>query len=145
MNIREIDERRAALRLLHKPAPEPKRVVKTDDERLLVALRRAVVEYGAARARYDAGREKPLDERVSFELFADLSGEVRVYGDGKKRSIRVVSFHTLAACPCRECGGRTAVELVEAARSALDLRAFERDRPGVRAFGDPRKGRRVAR
>lgn len=141
-SVADIDQRRKALRLLHSPAKEPKRVQKTDDERLLVALRRAVLDYASARSSFDNGRGRPLDEEVALLLFADTSGEVRVYGFGKKRSIRVLSFHQLGACVCRQCGGKTAIEIVDAARSALEVRASERDRLGVRISGDPRRGKR---
>lgn len=113
------------------------RFILSDDERALVALRRAVVAYGAERARWDAGRDDPHDETAYLELHADCSGSLWVDPSGAP-SFRVAVFHALGPCSCRECDGRTAAEIVDGLRSAIEMDRIER---GGARFGDPRRGR----
>lgn len=120
------------------------RFVLTDYERHLVALRRAVIEYGRERYRFDSGREVVRDEMVSIELDNDGSGTLLVGSVGRRKKSILLTWHALDACHCKTCAGKTAADLVNEARSALELRRFERDRPGIKRFGDPRRGRKRA-
>lgn len=115
MTLAEIDAKRKALREAQADlarAARPARVTQTDDERALVHLRRAVIAYGRERSKWDAGREEPHDETVYMQLHADGAGSLWVEPSGAP-AFRVIVWHDLHPCKCRECRGRSAAEVVE--------------------------------
>jgi hypothetical protein len=99
------------------------------DERQLVAIRRAAVAYAAERGRFDPTLDTPRgDELVYLELHLDGSGRLRVEPvDGE-------------AFTAASWEGEEGAEKIASATLAL---VQERDdRQAGRKVGDPRRGRR---
>lgn len=116
------------------------RFILTQEERELIATRRAFLEYNAVRLAPDPTLVKDEDEgedRVYIELNADLSGRMMVEPDGPcPKTFQVCSWPWI----------REAAAKISEARSAIELAREERNRlRQVRKTGDPRRGRKQHR